>query len=115
LVVVRGALEVLFASAPARKPAEMVALLELEHELCVEAGVPIAEPAARAWLQAIGGGGKTAKLAKALCALGPGDGSVVRQAALEQLRGRVERAERWERIATATAQAPDDRPESSMP
>ena len=42
----------------------MLALLELQHELCVQTGIPITNPSALRWLEGITGSGKTARLAR---------------------------------------------------
>jgi hypothetical protein len=99
---VRTALEMVLAGAPELRPADLGALLELLQELCVLGGTAVATPAAREFLQAQGGSGKTAKLAKALLALSEAPQAVAyrRQAASLALAGRVERAERWARLTS---------------
>lgn len=98
-VTVRDALEEVIAATGSRKTSEIVALLELLHELCVETGTAISSRDTRARLATITGTSKSAKLAKALLALKP-DGSIsyTRQAAKIAAEARIERAERWQRI-----------------
>src|SRR5207253_1987820 len=96
----RQGIETLFAAGPGRKHAEMIGLLEIEHELCAQTGMAISDSNARTWLAGVTGSGKAAKLARALLAAeSSSDPRLIREAALEALRGRIERAERWQRIA----------------
>src|SRR5262249_55237160 len=97
-VVIRNGIEILLASRPTRKPVEMLALLELEHELCVQVGIPISDHLAVGWLEDITGGGKTARIARQLLALQPEQTSAHCEAAIEALRNRIERAVRWQRV-----------------
>ncbi len=94
--VVRTALERSFGGLEAALPRNILLLMELQHNLCVEAEETIADPDCRAFLEGIGGAGKAAKLAKKLLALEVGDPLPHRRAAaVVALRGRLERAERW--------------------
>jgi hypothetical protein len=52
----------------AQAPKDLSKLLELLHELSLETGAALTDPEARAYLEALETGGKTAKLAKALLA-----------------------------------------------
>jgi hypothetical protein len=92
--VVREGLVRGLAAKPDKRPADMGALLELLRELCVQTGEAVTDPRARAYLEALGGSGKAAALAKALLALKPGQ-QQRDLAAAHALAGRLERAERW--------------------
>src|SRR5262249_1177504 len=97
--VVRDALEKMLSSATRRKTASMVALFELTFELCTQTGCTISDPKAVSWLEGIAGSSKSAKLAKSMLAIRHNpNASVFREAAARALLGRIERAERWQRI-----------------
>ncbi len=98
-LTVREAIERLMASRPARKPSKMVAILELVNELCAGNGIAISDEQAISWLKGVTGTGKAARLSKLLGAMKATEESdaVIREAARESLRARVERAERWQR------------------
>jgi len=51
---------------PTPPPADLGPLLALLRELCVETSTPMQDPEARAKLTTVGGGGATARLARAL-------------------------------------------------
>lgn len=93
---VRTALEHALAGAPEQRPADLLALLELLRELCVQAGAAIIDPGARQFIQSLSGG-KSAALGKALLALVESGAAAAcrQQAAALVLTGRVERLERW--------------------
>jgi hypothetical protein len=94
---VRRTLETILEYGAGRPaPPGLLVLLELLHELCLEAGEAVASPAARSTLAGITGSGKAARLAKALLALEVGDpGSQRRAAAADALVRRVERGLGW--------------------
>lgn len=93
--VVRRGLELGLSGAPVLRPADLAALLGLLHELCVESAAWVEDAGTRAFLAGIKGG-KSGALAKQLLALNAADATTGRPAALQALRGRIERAERWQ-------------------
>lgn len=94
--VVRNALIQALPATPAQGMRNVHTLLELLHDLCIEAEEAVTDPGCRAFLEGISGTGKAAKLAKKLLALEAGDPLPHRRAAaVAALRGRLERAERW--------------------
>jgi hypothetical protein len=93
---IRQTLEGVLALGKTKPPRDLHALMELLHELCVEAGEAVSKKETRDYLSGIKGGGKAAKLAKTLLVLEEADPLPNRRAAAAiALRGRVERAERW--------------------
>jgi hypothetical protein len=96
--VIHAALQGLFGSSPSLRPADLVALLELLHELSVTIGAAVVDPAARSYLGDIKSG-KSGKLAQALLSLTTKDHQAhLNLAAAQALTTRVERAERWARL-----------------
>ncbi len=96
-----GGIERILAAKPNRKPVELLALLELLNELCTQSGLGIKDKQAREYLAGITGSGKSAKLAKAILAIGDDLlSTTVHQAAALALQGRIERAERWQSSMT---------------
>ncbi len=65
----RDAIEATLAGGPTRLPKDLGKLLETCHELCVQVGGRVDDPAARACLEGLTKGGKTAQLRKKLLAL----------------------------------------------
>ena len=63
---VRDLVERVLRGLPTPPPADLGPLLALLRELCVETSTPMQDPEARAKLATVGGGGATARLARAL-------------------------------------------------
>lgn len=79
-------------------------LLELLYQLSVEAGTPVTNERALAYLEGLKGSSKLAKAAKALLAFRPDSASgAAAEAEAAALLGRVERAERWNRWSTGVS------------
>jgi hypothetical protein len=94
--VVRIGIEKWVASGQFTKP-EFPKILELWHELCVEADEGVNDSVAREQLSTLGGGGKSGKLAKAILSItSSGKGHRI-EAACYALEKRIERAERYAR------------------
>lgn len=93
--VIRDALVALIGARAEMRPADLVAILTLLQELCVECGAAVTDEGARAALAELKSG-KSGGLAKSILALHEADQDAhQRRAAAAALAGRIERAERW--------------------
>lgn len=96
--VLRDALEL--GIALPSKPTNLAALLELLDQWCARQGTAVREPATRAFLAALSGSSKSARLARTLLARDAPPPAGERRLRLE---ARVRRGERWARIEAGHA------------
>jgi hypothetical protein len=85
---------------PADAPRDLHALLALLQELLTELGAGVSDEQARAYLEQLNGGGRTARLVRELLALSEQPArSTRREGLLRALEQRLRRAETWSRRA----------------
>jgi hypothetical protein len=97
--VIRRAIELSLRGGPGKMPRDMQTLLQLLHELCVEQAEAVEDVGSRAFLERIGGTGKTARLAKTILALTPDDPARRRNrtaVATTAIEGRIRHADGWQ-------------------
>jgi hypothetical protein len=107
--IVRLTLENTLAAAAkslANPPKDLHHLLELLLELLAEAGAAVANPSTREALTQIAGSGKSPKAAKALLAMqADTDAAANFEIGRAALKGRIERARRWDLAAQGASDA----------
>lgn len=104
LQVVRIAVERSLSNTKNSTMSTPIKLIELLYDLCSESGECVSTARTREYLESLGTKGKTGQLAKSLLSLQKGRADRHRaEAALQALRSRIQRADRYNRILHSRA------------